>query len=136
MTTTPTHPRGEPRKTPGLQADFSAWVLATSDPSALQLGEAGFSYPDLFAPERLAELTARFDAFFREADPAAHAVFSAYRDTKGKGMKPEAVSEALLAAAPHVSRFIARLFGVEQEIGALIERAKENSSLWHFKKEF
>ncbi len=37
-------------------------------------------------------------------------------------MSPEAVSEALLAAAPHVSAFAAKLFGVENELGALRER--------------
>ncbi len=119
-----------------LQTDFSGWVAATSDPADLLLGEPGFTYPDLFAPARLAELTARFDAFFRAADVTAHARFAAYRDAGGKGVSPEEVSAALLAAAPHLSRFVARLFKVERETAQLIREADERSSLWHYKKEF
>src|SRR5690242_13503440 len=75
-----------------LQTDFSSWVRATSDPSELVLHESGFTFPDLFSPQKLAELTARFDRFFAEADPKAHAEFGAYRACKGEGMKPEAIS--------------------------------------------
>jgi NADPH-dependent glutamate synthase beta subunit-like oxidoreductase/NAD(P)H-flavin reductase len=132
----PLHPADSSGSGPALQTDFSSWVAATSEPADLRLGEDGFTYPDLFIPARLAKLTARFDTWFRAADPAAHACFAAYREVKGKGMKPEAVSEALLAAAPHLSRFVMRLFGVEREAEALIAKAKEQSSLWHFKKEF
>jgi hypothetical protein len=120
----------------GVQADFSGWVRATSDPTELELGEAGFTYPDLFDPARLAELTDRFDAYFLGADADAFARFAAYRKTGGQGVKPEEVSEVLLAVAPHVSRFVARLFLVEAETGTRIREAKERSSLWHFKKEF
>ncbi len=118
------------------QIDFSEWVAATSDPGDLQLGEEGFAYPDLFAPERLAVLTERFDAFFLAADPAAHAQFAAYRACRGEGMKAEAISEALLAGAPHLARFVARLFRVERETEALMEGAQGRGPLWAFKKEF
>ena len=54
--------------TSGLQADFSSWVAATSDPETLTLHVAGFSYADLFDPARLGELCDHFDAYFRQAD--------------------------------------------------------------------
>ena len=73
----------------GVQADFSGWVRATSDPTELELGEAGFTYPDLFDPARLAALTDRFDAYFLDADPEAFARFAAYRKTGGQGVPPE-----------------------------------------------
>jgi NADPH-dependent glutamate synthase beta subunit-like oxidoreductase/NAD(P)H-flavin reductase len=126
----PAVPAGSP------QIDFSEWVRATSDPAELRLGEDGFSYPDLFEPVRLAALTERFDGYFRAADPDGHARFAAYRACRGQGMKPEAVSEALLAGAPHLSRFVARLFGVEREREALLEGARGRGPLWDFKKEF
>ncbi len=117
--------------------DFSAWVEATSDPAELALGLPGLAYADLFDPARLAELTATFDAFLRDADPAAHARFDAYRTAtlSGAAVQAEQVSEALLAAAPHLSRFVARLFGVEREASALIEAAEGRSALWGFKRE-
>ena len=120
----------------GLQTDFGAWVAATRDPAELVLGIEGFTFADLFAPDRLAELTARFDAEFLAADAAAHATFAAYRDKRGDGMKAEDVSIALLAAAPHLSHFVAKLFGVEREAAVLIDGARERAVLWTFKKEF
>ncbi|HEY4119167.1 MAG TPA: FAD-dependent oxidoreductase [Byssovorax sp.] len=120
----------------GLQTDFGAWVAATRDPADLVLGLDGFGFADLFAPDRLAELTRIFDAAFLAADPAAHATFAAYRDKRGDGMKAEDVSTALLAAAPHLSRFVAKLFGVEREAQVLLDGARERAVLWTFKKEF
>ena len=102
------HPHAAPSAPPGRaadrggqpQIDFSEWVAATSDPGDLQLGEEGFAYPDSFAPERLAVLTERFDAFFLGADPAAHAQFAAYRACGGAGMKPEAIRRPCSRARP------------------------------------
>ena len=120
----------------GLQVDFTAWAAATSDPSALVLGIPGFSYADLFSPERLADLSGVFEGWFKERDAAAHARFDAYRTTRGVGMKPEAISEALLAASPWVSRFVIELFGVSAEAQKLVEAAHGRDPLWLFKKEF
>jgi NADPH-dependent glutamate synthase beta subunit-like oxidoreductase/NAD(P)H-flavin reductase len=125
-----------PRPREGLQRDFSGWAQATSDPADLVLGEPGFSYPDLFDPGRLGALASRFDAYFQAADPAAHARFAAYRACGGEGMKPAEVSEALLAGAPHIARFVARLFGVEREAAALAAQTTGRTVLWDFKKEF
>ncbi|AKT40944.1 FAD-dependent oxidoreductase [Chondromyces crocatus] len=124
--------------TSGFQSDFSSWVQSTSEPEALVLGVAGFSYPDLFEPTRLAELSERFDAAFGQEDPEAYARFDAYRTAVRGGavVPPEQTSEALLSAAPHLSRFVAHLFGVDRALGALIDAAAERSALWQFKKEF
>ncbi|MDI3286322.1 FAD-dependent oxidoreductase [Polyangium sp. 15x6] len=120
----------------GLQVDFSSWVNATSEPSELVLGEPGFVYADLFDAGRLAELTGRFYAYFEAADPTGYERFSKYRACQGNGMTAEEISEALLAGAPHLSRFVVRLFGVEREAEALAAGAEERSPLWAFKKDF
>jgi NADPH-dependent glutamate synthase beta subunit-like oxidoreductase/NAD(P)H-flavin reductase len=93
-------------------------------------------YPDLFNPARLGELTQRFYAFFQGEDAEAYARFEAYRASGGEGMKPEVVSDVLLGAAPHLSRFVARLFGVEREAERLMVDVRERDPLWLFKKEF
>ncbi|NUQ79836.1 MAG: pyridine nucleotide-disulfide oxidoreductase, partial [Polyangiaceae bacterium] len=134
MHTTPFEIR--PSDDQSTQIDFSSWVRATSDPSELKLNIEGFSYADLHEPARLAELTSRFEAFFKEADPKAHAAFDAYRASGGAGMTPQAISDVLLAASPHVSRFVATLFGVEREVETLMEQTAERGPLWRFKKEF
>lgn len=102
----------------------------------LVLGFAGYTYSDLFQPLRLASLAKDFEQWFKSRDEAAHAKFDAYRAVKGAGMKPEEISEALLAAAPHVSGFVAKLFGVEGELSKIRAGAQERTPLWRFKRDF
>ncbi|MEO8800176.1 MAG: pyridine nucleotide-disulfide oxidoreductase, partial [Polyangiaceae bacterium] len=100
------------------------------------LGFEGYSYPDLFAPVRLAALANEFEKWFLARAPEAHAQFAAYRKVKGEGMKPEDVSEALIAAAPHVSSFVGKLFGVEAELAKIHAATHERKPLWSFKRDF
>ncbi|MGO9712893.1 MAG: FAD-dependent oxidoreductase [Polyangiaceae bacterium] len=100
------------------------------------LGIPGFSFGDLFEPSRLADLHGEFESWFAAHAPADHARFAAYRACKGVGMTPEAVSEALLGAAPHVSAFVGRLFGVERELDALRKDVHDRDPLWRFKRDF
>jgi NADPH-dependent glutamate synthase beta subunit-like oxidoreductase/NAD(P)H-flavin reductase len=102
----------------------------------MPLGVAGFTYADLYEPEKLARLLAIFDRFFAEASPEHHARFEAYRASKGHGMTAVARSEALLAAAPYVGRFVAKLFGVEKETAAFREGVRKDDPLWRFKRDF
>ncbi|NUO51886.1 MAG: FAD-dependent oxidoreductase [Polyangiaceae bacterium] len=119
-----------------VQRDFSSWIAATSEPSELVLGIPGFVYADLHQSEKLAALYKIWDAEFSAAEPDAYAEFDAYRTSRGEGMTPEAVSEALLAAAPSVSRFVAKLFGVVEAAGVLAGDAQSRKPLWAFKREF
>ncbi|NIR32819.1 MAG: FAD-dependent oxidoreductase [Gammaproteobacteria bacterium] len=83
------------------------------DPQRLELGIPGFTYGDLYDPSRLQDLLEAFDAFLRESDPHLFEEFDAYRSCRGEGMTAPAISDVLVRTAPHVSRFLARLFGVE-----------------------
>jgi NADPH-dependent glutamate synthase beta subunit-like oxidoreductase/NAD(P)H-flavin reductase len=100
------------------------------------LGVAGFSFGDLFEPARLADLTGAFEAWFAARAPEDHARFGVYRACKGVGLTPEQVSEALLGAAPHVSAFVGKLFGVERELDALRTEVHDRDPLWRFKRDF
>jgi NADPH-dependent glutamate synthase beta subunit-like oxidoreductase/NAD(P)H-flavin reductase len=100
------------------------------------LGVAGFSFGDLFEPSRLADLSGEFEAWFAARAPGDHERFAAYRACRGAGMSPEAVSEALLAAAPHVSAFVGKLFGVEAELDTLRTEVHDRDPLWRFKRDF
>ena len=44
-----------------------------------------------------------------------HREYLDYRDSRGEGMEPVAVSELLVRLAPRVGEFVARLFGVSAE---------------------
>ena len=102
----------------------------------LSLGVPGFTYPDLFVPARLAALHGAFDAWFRANAPTDYAQFDAYRASRGEGMTPLAKSEALLAAAPHVGAFVAKLFRIEPETDTLRSSIRADDPLWVFKRDF
>jgi NADPH-dependent glutamate synthase beta subunit-like oxidoreductase/NAD(P)H-flavin reductase len=91
-----------------------------TDSSMLTLGLPGFSYPDLYDPARLRDLSSAFDAEVKNASPALFAEFEHYRDCRGEGMKPEEISDLLVRMAPELGGFVARLFGVEADRAAQI----------------
>ena len=98
------------------------------------LGVAGFSYGDLYRPERLGQLTAAFYAGLRKDDPTLYAALAAYTEARGANLRgTRAESELLIAAAPHVSRFVARLFKVEAERAAHAERIRAQDAVFQFK---
>src|SRR2546421_11306040 len=80
------------------------------------LGIADFIYSDLYRPPRLRQLAETFYAELARADEALHRVLLDYLAARGAnlaGTKQE--SELLIAAAPHLARFVARLFDIEAE---------------------
>jgi NADPH-dependent glutamate synthase beta subunit-like oxidoreductase/NAD(P)H-flavin reductase len=95
-------------------------MIAAPEPT---LGIPGFTWADLFAPEKLAELHQIFRQELAAAAPEAAARFEAYAACAGEGMAPEAISDVLVETAPHVGAFVARLFGVEEGRRRLVERA-------------
>ena len=104
-------------------------------PPALEptLGIAGFSYADLHDPDRLAALTAAFDETVRAADPA---LFERYRAHAAQPLIGPAESELLLELSAHLSRFVARLFGVAGEAQALRDAAGRDAPLFRVKRDF
>lgn len=102
----------------------------------MALGVAGFRYADLFVPERLKDLYDVFCTELAQKAPDAWRAYEAYRASQGAGMKPDEVSNAILAVAPHVSAFVGRLFGVEKEVAELATEVKDRSPLWKFKADF
>ncbi|MFM2152459.1 MAG: hypothetical protein RL199_894, partial [Pseudomonadota bacterium] len=94
----------------------------------------GFSHADLFDPLRLADLTRTFDAYLAGRDADAHVLLTEYRAAKG-ALPPTRTSALLVTAAPHVSSFVAELFGLEKERADLAVRAAADKVLFAFKKE-
>src|SRR5450755_1517697 len=111
-------------------------MLDTTSSPFMPLGVAGLTYRDLYDPAKLRELYDEFDRWFLAESPAHHGRFAEYRACLGEGMTPLARSEALLAAAPYVGRFVGKLFGVEHELQGFREIVRRNDPLWRFKKDF
>ena len=89
----------------------------------LILGIQGFSYADLYKPSRLADLLNVFDTTLKVLDAGLFAEYQTYKNTPGKEMAPQAISDLLVRLAPHVGEFVARLFHVEAE------RANQQSAI-------
>jgi NADPH-dependent glutamate synthase beta subunit-like oxidoreductase/NAD(P)H-flavin reductase len=109
---------------------------AAAPTADMPMGISGYVFADLFAP---AKLRALHDLFFDEVKagaPDAFATFDHYRRCKGVGMKPEDVSTAILALAPHVSAFVARLFKVERVTKELHGEVEKRSALFSFRRDF
>src|SRR5580704_4160714 len=116
---------------------FGAPLAASDAPSPRKpLGIEGFRYADLYDAAKLRDLLGVFDRWFAETAPGPRAQFEAYRSSKGEGMTPLQKSEALLAAAPFVGRFVGELFGVEAELERFRESVRSRDPIWRFRKDF
>ena len=82
--------------------------------ASTDLGVPGYTFADLHDPERLASLYERFCEEVEAADPGFWAEWDAYRQAPDAPRTPVALSNLLVGMAPHVSRFVTRLFQVER----------------------
>jgi len=111
-------------------------ISPESTPPSLHIGIEGYTYADLYRPERLRDLAELFYSTVRESDPALWDRFDHYRTTQGVGMKPEAISAILVDTAPHLSAFITELFQVQEHHGLLRRVVQEELTVFTFKREF
>src|ERR671928_576973 len=99
------------------------------------LGIHGFTYGDLHRPARLRALAEAFYAEVGREDAALHASLAEYVAARGENLKgTRAESELLIAAAPHLSRFVARLFRIEEERERLAEGIRAQDPVFQFKQ--
>ncbi|HEU4924356.1 MAG TPA: FAD-dependent oxidoreductase, partial [Burkholderiales bacterium] len=98
----------------------------------MQLG-FGIRFNHLYEREGLLRVDAAFLRFLGEADSALRDKLTAGRSNPPKG-KDE--SDLLVALAPHVEDFLARLFGIEAEACALASRHNELAPLYSVKRLF
>jgi NADPH-dependent glutamate synthase beta subunit-like oxidoreductase/NAD(P)H-flavin reductase len=99
------------------------------------IGLSGFTFADLHQPKRLAALYGRFCEEARAADPDLWAQWEQYREVP-ESLGPIARSNLIVAMAPHVSRFVARLFSVGAEAAALEDATHAYDDLFRFKIDF
>src|SRR5512139_1885753 len=88
-------------------------MTPASDSASHALGFAGFTYADLHRPDRLRDLYERFCDDLERRDPAFWAEWDAYRRAPDATRKSTEISSLIVRMAPHVSSFVARLFGIE-----------------------
>ncbi len=90
---------------------------------------------DLYRREGLLRLDAEFMAFLGQADPALQERLKFLRAGQSP-LPPRQESEFLIDLAGHLDDFIAYLFGIESEVGALSARHFELAPLYSCKRLF
>lgn len=86
-----------------------------NESNTLNLGIPDFTYADTYEPHALARLSKTFDDFLRAVDSELAARFCSYRDSGAADISAEAISAVLTETAPHLGRFIARMFQIESQ---------------------
>ncbi len=100
------------------------------------LGLPGYTFEDLHRPDRLASLYDRFCEEVRATDPAFWLEWEAYRHAPDAPRPPLTLSNLLTGMAPHVSRFLQRLFEVDAPAEAIAESTRAQDDLFRFKVDF
>jgi NADPH-dependent glutamate synthase beta subunit-like oxidoreductase/NAD(P)H-flavin reductase len=98
-----------------------------------KLGIEGFTYSDLYKSERLCVLTEKFYDEVKAFDSDLHERLTAYVAASGAGYEQKIESAILVEAAPYLSKFVARMFFIEEEREKQIASVKEQDPIWAFK---
>src|SRR5690242_5913675 len=100
------------------------------------LGIPGYTFADLHDPDRLASLYEQFCERVQTDDPALWTEWDAYRRSPDAERPPIALSNLLTTMAPHVSRFVTRLFDVDGSARAIVAATHAQDDLFRFKVDF
>ncbi|MCG3115795.1 MAG: FAD-dependent oxidoreductase [Candidatus Manganitrophus sp. SA1] len=104
--------------------------------NTLSLGIDGWSYADLYDPLRLKELAEMFYRSVEASDPDLGRSYAAYRESGGKEISPVDESNLIVALAPHLDRFVSRLFRIEPALSVEVQRAEAEKPIFDFKRDF
>ena len=107
--------------------------VTDSNKTDFNLGIAGFTYADLYRPDRLRDLTSVFYDAIANSDPELGLALTEYVKNRGVGYDQKSESSILIKAAPHLAHFLARMFDLEAERTRQIENVQEQDSIWVFK---
>ncbi len=108
-------------------------ALTTAPVSAL--GIPGFTFADLHQPARLRDLHEQFAHSVKAAEPELWAQWEQYRSVP-EALGAVARGNLVVALAPHLSRFVSRLFSVGSEADALVAATRAYDALFRFKIDF
>ncbi len=105
-------------------------------PPTAKLGVPGYTFADLHEPERLASLYERFCEGVQADDPEFWKEWDAYRRAPDAPRTPVEISHLLVRMAPHVSRFLRRLFDIDAAAEAVCDATRAQDDLFRFKVDF
>jgi NADPH-dependent glutamate synthase beta subunit-like oxidoreductase/NAD(P)H-flavin reductase len=92
----------------------------------------GMTYDELFMPEKLAALDARFIAWLKDADPSCAATLVAYR--AHADIDSKSLSTLLIQSAEYLEVFISALFSIEAPVRDLSMETLADNPIFNFKQ--
>jgi len=104
-------------------------------PAAALRPDFGLDFADLYAREGLARVDTAFVGFLRDLSPELGERLLAAR-AEPAALPARQESDLLIALAPHLEDFLARLFGIEAEAQALAARHHNFAPLYSVKRLF
>jgi|CXWL01.1.fsa_nt_gi NAD(P)H-flavin reductase/NADPH-dependent glutamate synthase beta subunit-like oxidoreductase len=108
----------------------------TDTAAQVPLGIDGFTYADLYDPSRLHDLYDLFCRGVERLDAILWAEWHRYQQGPDASRPPVEVSDLIVRMAPHVSRFVAELFRVEEARTGTVAATAAMDSLFRFKVDF
>lgn len=98
--------------------------------------EFGFTFEDLFSPEKLRSLTEDYYRYFEKRDAEKYNNFKAYKDAQGNGFTDLQISNILIDSSFILSDFIVELFNLQSYQQEIADEVEYEKDLLTFKKEF
>ncbi|WP_082160426.1 FAD-dependent oxidoreductase [Candidatus Coxiella mudrowiae] len=92
----------------------------------------GFNFPELFTINGLSKLDAAFLIFLKTKDELLHARLLRYREKEP--LKPQEISELIIACGPLLETFIADFFSIEKSVNHLRVATLKENTIFAFKK--
>ncbi|MEK8090116.1 pyridine nucleotide-disulfide oxidoreductase [Thermithiobacillus plumbiphilus] len=115
-------------------ADQGPKSLLSNTRQQLHLRIEGFSYADLYRPERLPELDKKFQRWLEERDEALAVRFDSYR--RQGSLTATAESDLLIESARHLEDFLVMVFGLERAQAGLRAQQFQDEPVHAFKEHF
>lgn len=96
----------------------------------------GYTFSDLFSPDKLKNLTDDFYEFYKSNAPEKFSEFINYNSSQGSGLTPIQISCILIDASYTLSDFIVELFQLTGNQKKFFEEIEYEKDILNFKKEF
>ena len=110
--------------------------MASRVTEELILGMEGFTYGDLYDPERLKDLAVLFYKEVDKKDPELGKRYAAYRDSKGEGLSEKDISNIIIELAAYLDPFVSHLFQIDLATEKDRQSAQYEQPIFDFRRNF
>src|SRR4028118_514900 len=97
------------------------------------LGIAGYKYSDLYDAAKLREIAENFYGEVKKENPILSEALTKYIAARGKGYEAKVESKILTDAAPYLSNYITRMFGIGAQRDDLQNEILKQNPIWAYK---